>query len=177
MKRSKPAKATTAPSTDRPIEVAKRSAAAAPSASASPYRSARRSDTDLVDTAADTGRLDTLVKAITASGLAYQLRGRGPFTLFAPTDEAFARMPKADLDALLANRPKLARVINFHLVRETVKAPTAGSPTSATTVHGEDLQITAKDGGFRVNGARVVRTDIRASNGVIHAIDTVLLPS
>ena len=139
-------------------------------------KSTRRAAGDLVATAAATGRLNTLGKAISAAGMSEMLRERGPFTMFAPTDAAFARLPKGELQSLLSDPRRLTRVVAHHVVRQSVKAPRAGSPTMATTVHGDRLEITSQDGGFTVNGAQVVKTNLRASNGVIHAIDTVLLP-
>ncbi|HJR63745.1 MAG TPA: fasciclin domain-containing protein [Gemmatimonadaceae bacterium] len=135
-----------------------------------------RVTSDLVAAAAATGRLNTFGKAIGAAGMSDMLREPGPFTMFAPTDAAFAKVPKAELRSLLDDPRRLTRLVAHHVVRQRVKAPRAGSPTMATSVHGDALKITAEDDGFMVNGARVVKTDLRASNGVIHAIDTVLVP-
>jgi uncharacterized surface protein with fasciclin (FAS1) repeats len=136
----------------------------------------KRVASDLVAAAAATGRLNTFGKAIGAAGMSDMLRGRGPFTLFAPTDAAFAKVPTAELRSLLDDPRRLTRVVAHHVVPQLVKAPRVGLPTLATSVHGDALEITAEDHGFMVNGARVVKTDLRASNGVIHAIDTVLEP-
>jgi uncharacterized surface protein with fasciclin (FAS1) repeats len=133
--------------------------------------------TDIVETAAAAGRFETFGRAIQATGLAAMLGGNGPFTVFAPTDKAFAKMPSADLDALLENTTELTRVLSYHVVRDRVKAPRAGSPNSLTTATGTNLEISRADGGgFTVNEARILKTNIRASNGVIHAIDRVLVP-
>jgi uncharacterized surface protein with fasciclin (FAS1) repeats len=131
---------------------------------------------NLVETAASAGNFKTLGRAIRAAGLTSTLSGEGPFTIFAPTDEAFAKLPKAELDALLEDTARLTQVLTYHVVPEIVVAPKAGAPRLATTVHGAGLKITAKNRGFRVNDAMVVKTEITASNGVIHAIDTVLMP-
>lgn len=142
----------------------------------SPYRGyASRSERNLVETAASAGSFKTLATAIRAAGLVDSLSGKGPFTLFAPTDSAFAKLPKAELDRLLGDKARLSQVLNNHVVPGIAKAPKEGSPRSATAVSGTELKITAKDRGFRVNDARVVNGEIIASNGVIHAIDTVLM--
>jgi uncharacterized surface protein with fasciclin (FAS1) repeats len=133
--------------------------------------------TDIMETAAVAGRFETFGRAIKAAGLTSMLGGKGPFTVFAPTDKAFAKMPNADLDALLENTTELTRVLSYHVVRDRVKAPRAGSPNSITTATGNNLEISRADGGgFKVNEARILKTNIRASNGVIHAIDRVLVP-
>jgi uncharacterized surface protein with fasciclin (FAS1) repeats len=133
--------------------------------------------TDIVETAAAAGRFETFGRAIRASGLTSMLGGEGPFTVFAPTDKAFAKMPNADLDALLDNTTELTRVLSYHVVRNRVKAPRAGTPKSITTASGSNLELSRADGGgFKVNEARILKTNIRASNGVIHAIDSVLVP-
>jgi uncharacterized surface protein with fasciclin (FAS1) repeats len=133
--------------------------------------------TDIVGTAAAAGRFETFGRAIRAAGLVPMLGGKGPFTVFAPTDKAFAKMPTADLDALLEDTTELARVLSYHVVRDRVKAPRAGAPNSIATTSGTNLEISrAASGGFNVNEARILKTNIRASNGVIHAIDTVLVP-
>jgi uncharacterized surface protein with fasciclin (FAS1) repeats len=143
----------------------------------SPYRTPKsRTEKNLVETAASAGNFKTLGRAIRAAGLTSTLSGEGPFTIFAPTDEAFAKLPKAELDALLEDTARLTQVLTYHVVPEIVVAPKAGAPRLATTVHGAGLKITAKNRGFRVNDAMVVKTEITASNGVIHAIDTVLMP-
>jgi uncharacterized surface protein with fasciclin (FAS1) repeats len=133
--------------------------------------------TDIIETAAAAGRFQTFGRAIKSAGLAAMLGSKGPFTVFAPTDKAFARMPDADLNALLENTTELTRVLSYHIVPNRVRAPRAGTPRSSTTATGSDLEISRADGGgFKVNEARILKTNIRASNGVIHAIDRVLVP-
>lgn len=130
---------------------------------------------DVVDMAIAAGSFDTLVAAVKAAGLVETLKGEGPFTVFAPTDEAFAKIPKADLDALLADPDQLRAVLTYHVVPGKVLAADVVGLTSAQTVQGQSIAIDASDG-VRVDEARVVQTDILASNGVIHVIDTVILP-
>jgi uncharacterized surface protein with fasciclin (FAS1) repeats len=157
------------------------------STEAGPYRAEprranqRRGENPLLETAAARGTFRTLGNAIRTAGLVDLMSGKGPFTLFAPTDEAFARMPQQEREALLNDKVALAEVLTYHLVRDRVKAPSVGSPRTATTVNGGDVTITVRNRGFRrrgfkVNEARIVRTEILASNGVIHAIDSVLTP-
>ena len=141
----------------------------------------RRGENSLLETAAERGTFRTLGGAVRVAGLVDLMSGKGPFTLFAPTDEAFARMPQLEREALLADKAALADVLTYHLVRERVKAPTVGSPRTATTVNGGTITITVKNRGFKrrgfkVNDAKIVKTEILASNGVIHAIDSVLIP-
>jgi uncharacterized surface protein with fasciclin (FAS1) repeats len=133
---------------------------------------------NILQIAAATGKFETLGRAIAAAGLTETLSQAGPFTLFAPTDRAFASMPDGDLEALLADKTKLRALVSYHLVPSKVKAPRKQGPTSATTLDGKELELSElpEAGGYRVSGARIVKTNIRASNGVIHAIDTVLTP-
>ena len=147
-----------------------------------PRRNARRGESSILETAAERGTFRTLAGAIRKAGLVDLMSGKGPFTLFAPTDDAFARMPKLEREALLDDKASLADVLTYHLVRERVKAPKVGSPRLATTVNGGTITITVKNRGFKrrgfkVNEAKIVKTEILASNGVIHAIDSVLIPS
>ena len=130
---------------------------------------------DIVDTAVAAGSFKTLAKALTEAGLIATLKGTGPFTVFAPTDAAFAKIPKADLDALLKDKAKLTKVLTYHVVAGKVLATDVVKLTSAKTVEGADLTINAK-GGVMVDNAKVTKTDIMATNGVIHVIDTVLMP-
>ncbi|NYT75650.1 fasciclin domain-containing protein [Alcaligenaceae bacterium] len=130
---------------------------------------------DIVDTAVSAGSFNTLVTAIKAAGLVETLKGPGPFTVFAPTDEAFAKIPKADLDALLANKKELTKVLTYHVVPGAMMAADV-KPGMVKTVEGSDLKISVVDGKVMVNNAHVIKTDIKASNGVIHVIDTVLMP-
>ena len=129
---------------------------------------------DIVDTAVAAGQFKTLAAALTAAGLVDTLKGKGPFTVFAPTDAAFAKIPKADLDALLADKAKLSAVLTYHVVGAKVMAKDVKAG-EVVTVQGGKLTITT-DGGVKVNNAKVVSTDVMASNGVIHPIDTVLMP-
>lgn len=131
---------------------------------------------DIVDTAVNAGSFDTLVQAVQAAGLEDTLRGDGPFTVFAPTDEAFAALPEGTLDALLADEEALAAVLTYHVVAGEVMAADVAGLESAETVQGESVTFTVTDDGVMVNDANVVQTDIEASNGVIHVIDKVLLP-
>jgi uncharacterized surface protein with fasciclin (FAS1) repeats len=129
---------------------------------------------DIVDTAVAAGNFKTLAAALQAAGLVDTLKGKGPFTVFAPTDEAFAKIPKADLDALLANKPKLTAVLTYHVVPgKVMAADVKAGPVK--TVQGSSLQITTQ-GGVKVDNANVVKTDITATNGVIHVIDAVIMP-
>lgn len=137
--------------------------------------SAAASEKDIVDTAVAAGNFKTLVTAVQAAGLVDTLKGKGPFTVFAPTDEAFAKIPKADLDALLKDKAKLSAVLTYHVVSGQVLAKDVKAGEVAT-VQGSTLSITT-DGGVKVDGAKVVGTDVMASNGVIHVVDTVLLPN
>ena len=129
---------------------------------------------DIVDTAVAAGSFKTLAAALTAAGLVDTLKGKGPFTVFAPTDEAFAKIPKADLDALLANKAKLTAVLTYHVVAGKVMAADVKAG-NVKTVQGSEITV-ATAGGVMVNNAKVVKTDIVADNGVIHVIDSVLMP-
>ena len=130
---------------------------------------------DIVDTAIAAGSFKTLAAALTAAGLVDTLKGAGPFTVFAPTDEAFAKIPKADLDALLKDKAKLTKVLTYHVVPGKVMAADVVKLKEAKTVEGQMLKIDASSG-VKINGAKVVKADVGASNGVIHVIDSVLLP-
>jgi uncharacterized surface protein with fasciclin (FAS1) repeats len=131
---------------------------------------------DIVDTAVGAGSFNTLVTAVKAAGLVETLKGKGPFTVFAPTDEAFAKLPKATLDGLLADKQALTKVLLYHVVAGNVMAKDVVKLTEAKTVQGSAAKITVKDGGVKVDNANVVKTDIECTNGVIHVIDTVILP-
>ncbi len=131
---------------------------------------------DIVDTAIAAGSFTTLVKALQTAGLVETLQGKGPFTVFAPTDEAFAKLPAGTLDGLLKDKAKLASILTYHVVPGKVMSSDVVKLTSAKTVQGQSVQINAKDG-VRINGAKVVKADIETSNGVIHVIDTVILPT
>jgi uncharacterized surface protein with fasciclin (FAS1) repeats len=131
---------------------------------------------DIVDTAVAAGSFKTLAKALTEAGLVETLKGKGPFTVFAPTDEAFAKLPKGTLDALLKDKKKLTAILTYHVVSGQVKAADAAKLTSAKTVNGQSIKIAAKDGTVMINDAKVTQADIETSNGVIHVIDKVILP-
>ena len=129
---------------------------------------------DIVDTADAAGDFKTLATALKAAGLIDTLKGKGPFTVFAPTDEAFAKIPKADLDALLKDKAKLTAVLTYHVVAGKILAKDI-KPGKVKTVQGSELTI-ATAGGVTVDGAKVTAADVLADNGVIHVIDTVLMP-
>ena len=131
---------------------------------------------DIVDTAVAADGFDTLVTAVQAAGLVETLKGDGPFTVFAPTDAAFDEIPEADLQALLADKDKLTKVLTYHVVPGKVMAEDVIGLDSATTVEGSDVDVEVVEGGVQVDGANVVQTDIEASNGVIHVIDAVIMP-
>lgn len=129
---------------------------------------------DIVETAVAAGQFKTLATALQAAGLVDTLKGKGPFTVFAPTDAAFAKIPKAQLDALLADKAKLTAVLTYHVVPGKVMAKDVKAG-KVKTVQGGELTI-ATAGGVTVDGAKVIATDVTASNGVIHVIDSVVLP-
>ncbi|MGE0825967.1 MAG: fasciclin domain-containing protein [Candidatus Binatia bacterium] len=133
---------------------------------------------DIVDTAVAAGSFTTLVSAVKAADLVETLKGDGPFTVFAPTDEAFAKLPKETLENLLKpeNKAKLQAILTYHVVPGKVMAADVVKMDSAKTVNGQALTIAANNGSVMVDGAKVTSTDIESSNGVIHVIDTVVLP-
>ena len=133
---------------------------------------------DIVDTTTAAGSFKTLVATVKAADLVDTLKGKGPFTVFAPTDEAFAKLPAGTLEDLLKpeNKAKLQAILTYHVVAGKVMAQDVVKLKSAKTVNGKDVTITVKDGKVEVNNAQVVKTDIATSNGVIHVIDTVLIP-
>jgi len=134
---------------------------------------------DIVDTAVGAGSFNTLVTAIKAAGLVDTLKGAGPFTVFAPTDEAFAKLPAGTLDDLLKpeNNSKLGSILTYHVVPGKVMAKDVVNLTEAKTVNGKSLAIKVEGSIVMVSGAKVTQTDIECSNGVIHIIDTVMLPN
>jgi uncharacterized surface protein with fasciclin (FAS1) repeats len=143
-----------------------------------PMSSAHAGTKDIVDTAADAGKFNTLVAAVKAAGLVDSLKGDGPFTVFAPTDEAFAKLPKGTVEDLLKpeNKEKLAAILTYHVVPGKVMASDIkGKKENVKSVQGGDLAVDATDG-VKINDATVVTADIAASNGVIHVIDTVVMP-
>lgn len=129
---------------------------------------------DIVDTAIGAGSFKTLVAAVQAAGLVDTLKGAGPFTVFAPTDEAFAAIPKDQLDALLKDKAKLTAVLTYHVVAGKVMAKDVKAG-EVKSVQGDTIKVTT-DGGVKVDAARVVKTDIEASNGVTHVLDKVIMP-
>ncbi len=131
---------------------------------------------DIVDIAAADDRFETLVAAVQAADLVDTLKGAGPFTVFAPTDDAFGNLPAGTLDALLADVPALTDVLLYHVVSGKVMAADVVTLSSATTVLGQDVTIMVDGANVYVNDAQVIITDIEASNGVIHVIDAVLIP-
>lgn len=134
---------------------------------------------DIVDTAVAAGSFKTLVAAVKAAGLVETLKGKGPFTVFAPTDEAFAKLPAGTVESLLKpeNKAKLQAILTYHVVSGAVKAADVVKLTGAKTVQGQQVDIKVADGKVMVDGANVVKTDIETSNGVIHVIDSVILPN
>ena len=132
----------------------------------------------IVETAVGAGKFNTLVAAVKAAGLAETLSGKGPFTVLAPTDEAFAKIPADVLKGLLKpeNKDKLAAILTYHVISGNVKAEDVVKLESAKTVNGQSITISAKDGKVMVDGANVVKTDIECTNGVIHVIDSVIMP-
>jgi uncharacterized surface protein with fasciclin (FAS1) repeats len=139
---------------------------------------AQQANQDIVDTATAAGSFKTLAKALQAADLVDTLKGKGPFTVFAPTDEAFAKLPAGTLNDLLKaeNKQKLQRILTYHVVPGRVSSADVVKLRTAKAVSGDTIEITATGGTVRVDNARVVKTDIAASNGVIHVIDTVIIP-
>jgi uncharacterized surface protein with fasciclin (FAS1) repeats len=131
---------------------------------------------DIVDTAVGAGQFKTLVTAVKEADLVDTLKGKGPFTVFAPNDEAFAKVPKEKLEALLKDKKALKDVLTYHVVSGKVTAADVVRLTSAKTVQGQPVTIAVKDGKVMINGAHVVKADIICGNGVIHVIDSVILP-
>jgi len=135
---------------------------------------------DIVDTAIAAGSFKTLVKAVQAAGLVETLKGKGPFTVFAPTDDAFAKLPKGTVEGLLKDIPKLKAVLTYHVVPGKVMAADVVKINSAKTVQGQNIRIDASrwhlHKNVKVNDANVIKTDIMTDNGVIHVIDKVILP-
>ncbi len=133
---------------------------------------------DIVATAVAAGSFKTLAAALQAAGLVETLQSKGPFTVFAPTDEAFAKLPKGTVEELLKpeNKEKLTSVLTYHVVAGSIMAKDVVGLKSAKTVNGKSLSVLVKDGAVRIDGANVVKTDIVCSNGVIHVIDSVVLP-
>ena len=143
-----------------------------------PMSSESSNEMDIIDTAINAGSFNTLVAAVQAAGLEATLRGNGPFTVFAPTDEAFAKLPAGTVEDLLKpeNKDRLVSILTYHVVPGRVMAADVIGLTSAATVQGSLLMIDAANGAVKIDNATVIQTDIATTNGVIHAIDTVVLP-
>ncbi len=135
--------------------------------------------TDIVDTAVAAGSFNTLAAALKAADLVDTLKGKGPYTVFAPTDDAFKQLPAGTLDSLLKpeNKDKLRAILLYHVVAGRVTAKQVMKMTSAKTVNGQEVKISSEGGTVKVNDATVIKADIEASNGIIHVIDKVLLPN
>ena len=160
---------------DAPVPSPASTTAAAPSAAPSP--SAAAMATDIVQTATEAGSFSTLLTAVEAAGLVETLQGEGPYTVFAPTDAAFAALPAGTLEGLLADKEALKKVLLYHVVSGAVSSDQVVGLTSANSVEGSPIAIAVKDGMVYLNdGAKVVTADVMASNGVIHVIDQVILP-
>jgi uncharacterized surface protein with fasciclin (FAS1) repeats len=129
----------------------------------------------IVDIAVQAGKFNTLVQAVQAAGLVETLSGEGPFTVFAPTDEAFAQIPQETLQAVLADKEKLTAILTYHVVPGKLMAADVVRSTQLQTVQGQSITVST-EGGVRVDDANVVQTDIEADNGVIHVIDKVIMP-
>jgi uncharacterized surface protein with fasciclin (FAS1) repeats len=142
------------------------------------YMSSSRYEKDIVETAVSAGTFQTLVAAVQAAGLVETLQGDGPFTVFAPTDEAFAKLPAGTVEELLKeeNREQLIAILTYHVVPGKLVAEEVVKMESAETAQGQSVRFSLKDGGAYIDGARIIETDIMASNGVIHVIDSVILP-
>jgi uncharacterized surface protein with fasciclin (FAS1) repeats len=145
---------------------------------AMPAPAADMAKQDIVDTAVAAGSFKTLATALQAAGLVETLKGKGPFTVFAPTDAAFAKLPAGTVESLLKpeNKAKLASILTYHVVAGNVKAADVVKLTEAKTVNGQSVKISVDGGKVKVDGANVVTTDIAATNGTIHVIDAVILP-
>ena len=133
---------------------------------------------DIVDTAVAAGSFNTLAAALGAAGLVDTLKGEGPFTVFAPTDEAFAKLPEGTVEELLKpeNKAKLQSILTYHVVAGKVGSGEVVKLDSAKTVNGKEAKISVSDGKVMIDSAQVIKTDIKASNGIIHVIDSVILP-
>lgn len=138
----------------------------------------KHTNSDIVDTAIAAGSFKTLVAAVKAAGLVDALKGNGPFTVFAPTDEAFAKLPKGTVESLLRheNRDKLVKILTYHVVPGNLKAADVVSLNGAKTLEGGLLKFSANGSNVHINNSKVVKADIVTSNGVIHVVDTVILP-
>jgi len=139
------------------------------------YNNTAAVEKDIVDTAIAAGSFNTLATALNEADLIDALKSQGPFTVFAPTDEAFSKIPADQLEAIMADKELLTSILTYHVVSGKVMAKDVANISSATTLQGTNVNISA-DNGVTINNAKVIKTDILSSNGVIHVIDTVLLP-
>ena len=151
--------------------------AAVPAMAGSCGTHATTASNNIVETAVSAGSFNTLVAAVQAADLADTLAGEGPYTVFAPTDEAFAKLPEGTVEQLLANPDQLREILLYHVVPGRVTASQVVNLSSATTAQGSDVNIKIAGGSVMINNATVTATDIETSNGVIHVIDTVILPT
>ena len=140
------------------------------------HHKSKSSKKDIVTIAVDAGNFKTLATALTETGLIDVLQGDGPFTVFAPTDDAFAKLPKGTVESLLKDKEKLKKILLYHVVSGEVTSKEVVKLKTAETLEGENVKIKVKDGSVMINDAKVIGADIMASNGVIHVIDTVLIP-
>lgn len=139
-------------------------------------KDANAAEMDIIDTAVNAGSFNTLAKALTEADLISALKEAGPYTVFAPTDEAFAKLPAGTLEGLLNDKAKLKKVLLYHVVAGSVKAADVVKLSGATTVEGQMVKIASGADGVKINNANVIQADIKASNGVIHVIDAVIIP-
>lgn len=142
-------------------------------------KASRTEKADIIDTAVAAGSFETLAAALTAAGLVDALKGEGPFTVFAPTDEAFAKLPAGTVEELLKpeNKEKLTRILTYHVVSGEITSNEVVNLRAAEALSGDKLSIAANDKGVLIDNAKIVQADIEASNGVIHVIDSVLIPN
>lgn len=138
--------------------------------------SAMAGSADIVDTAVAAGSFNTLVAAVKAAGLVDVLKGDGPFTVFAPTDEAFAKLPAGTVEALLTDKEKLTQILTYHVVPGRLEAKDVAGMNQLQTVQGSMLTVERSANGVTVDGANIIKTDIATGNGIIHVIDTVVIP-
>ena len=138
--------------------------------------SAPRSDADIVDTAVAAGQFKTLTKLVSMAGLVDTLKGKGPFTVFAPTDKAFAKLPKGVVDAVVSDKKLLTQILTYHVIAGNVKSTDLRDGLKAKTVEGENITVRIHGKSVRFNNSGLIKADVTASNGVIHVIDTVLIP-
>ena len=159
-----------------PTDTPQPTSTAAPTATPRPVPTNTPGPKDIVDTALGSSNFKTLAAALKATGLDQVLKGQGPFTLFAPTDDAFAKLPTGALDALMNDPQELATILKYHVVQSAEKAADMAKIASAKTLEGDSITVAVKDGTPTINNAKVTEPDLVAANGVIHGIDTVLLP-